>query len=56
VHRLPWLPAFALMLALLCAIFHRFEHRPPRRETGGPGDRAPAVRPAQPRSDHAPAG
>ena len=34
-HRLLWLPAFALALATLCTLFHRFE----RPSNAGPGGR-----------------
>lgn len=50
VHRLLWLPVFALALAALCAAFHRFEAgdrargtmpRAPGHETAGPREVAP---------------
>ncbi|TQL88064.1 acyltransferase-like protein [Actinoallomurus bryophytorum] len=33
-HRLPWLPVFALVLAGLCSLFHRFEARAAGRRGG----------------------
>ena len=36
-ERLAWLPAFAVMLAILWAVFHRAERRPPARLPGSTG-------------------